>query len=186
MHATEAPLAEAIARPSGDPKAITSPETVANIDIVAFTREKVAPMVRGLFPACEQAAVLNLLERSVILLTPATIDAQLQNTPWLATAWHLANLHPAGLGADLLAEDAPGLLGLSEKTTCYLSAASFDAPGRFEDVFCARGGAHLPQLQARDVRLHLRGLQPTTCARRRPEGEAAAARGTRAGSNAAR
>ncbi|MBE2259712.1 MAG: hypothetical protein IAE88_12680 [Rhodobacteraceae bacterium] len=66
-----------------------------------------APMVRGLFPACEQASVLNLLERSVILLTPGTIDALLQNTQWLATAWKLPNLYLAGLGAALLAEDAP-------------------------------------------------------------------------------
>jgi hypothetical protein len=99
-------------------------------------------MVRGLFPACEQALVLSLLERSVILLTPATIDALLQNTQCLATAWNLANLYLAGLGADLLAESAPGLLGLSEETTCYLSAASFDAAGRFED-FVVHEAAHI-------------------------------------------
>ena len=121
---------------------VAFPEAVANIDIVAFTRGKVAPMVHGLFPACEQAAVLSLLERSVILLTPATIDALLQNTHGLATAWDLANLYLAGLGADLLAEDAPGLLGLSEGTTCYLSAASFDAPDRFED-FVVHEAAHI-------------------------------------------
>jgi hypothetical protein len=121
---------------------IAFPETVANIDVVAFTRGKVAPMVRGLFPASEQASVLDLLERSVILLTPATIDAQLQNTQWLATAWDLANLYLGGLGAELLAEDAPPLLGLSEETTCYLSAASFDAPGRFED-FVVHEAAHI-------------------------------------------
>jgi len=121
---------------------IAFPETVANIDVVAFTRGKVAPMVRGLFPASEQASVLDLLERSVILLTPATIDAQLQNTQWLATAWDLANLYLGGLGAELLAEDAPPLLGLSEETSCYLSAASFDAPGRFED-FVVHEAAHI-------------------------------------------
>jgi hypothetical protein len=121
---------------------IAFPETVANIDVVAFTRGKVAPMVRGLFPASEQASVLNLLERSVILLTPATIDAQLQNTQSLATAWDLANLYLGGLGAELLAEDAPPLLGLSEETSCYLSATSFDAPGRFED-FVVHEAAHI-------------------------------------------
>jgi hypothetical protein len=121
---------------------VAFPETVANIDDVAFTRGKVAPMVRGLFPACEQALVLSLLERSVILLTPATIEALLQNTQCLATAWNLANLYLAGLGADLLAESAPGLLGLSEETSCYLSAASFDAAGRFED-FVVHEAAHI-------------------------------------------
>ncbi|EXI84471.1 MAG: hypothetical protein AW11_03855 [Candidatus Accumulibacter regalis] len=121
---------------------IAFPETVANIDVVAFTRGKVAPMVRGLFPASEQASVLDLLERSVILLTPATIDAHLQNTQLLATAWDLANLYLGGLGAELLAEDAPPLLGLSEETSCYLSATSFDAPGRFED-FVVHEAAHI-------------------------------------------
>jgi hypothetical protein len=99
-------------------------------------------MVRGLFPAYEQALVLDLLERSIILLTPATIDAFLQSTRGLATAWNLANLYLGGLGADLLAEDAPRLLGLSEETSCYLSAASFDAPGRFED-FVVHEAAHI-------------------------------------------
>jgi hypothetical protein len=121
---------------------IAFPETVADIDVVAFTRGKVAPMVRGLFPAYEQALVLDLLERSIILLTPATIDAFLQSTRGLATAWNLANLYLGGLGADLLAEDAPRLLGLSEETSCYLSAASFDAPGRFED-FVVHEAAHI-------------------------------------------
>jgi hypothetical protein len=143
VHCGEAALRSAlIAAVHSRTQHVAFPEAVANIDIVAFTREKVAPMVRGLFPACEQASVLSLLERSVILLTPATIDAQLQNTPWLATAWDLANLYLAGLGTDLLAEDAPGLLGLSEETTCYLSAASFDAPGRFED-FVVHEAAHI-------------------------------------------
>ena len=35
-----------------------------------------------------------------------------------------------------------GLLGLSEETTCYLSATSFDAPGRFED-FVVHEAAHI-------------------------------------------
>ncbi|MCB1968509.1 MAG: hypothetical protein KDI64_21320 [Candidatus Accumulibacter sp.] len=71
-----------------------------------------------------------------------TIDALLQNTQWLATAWKLAKLYLGGLGAELLAEDASGLVGLSEETTCYLSAASFDAPGRFED-FVVHEAAHI-------------------------------------------
>jgi hypothetical protein len=53
----------------------------------------------------------------------------------------LANLYLGGLGAELLAEDASGLVGLSEETTCHLSAASFDAPARFED-FVVHEAAH--------------------------------------------
>jgi energy-converting hydrogenase Eha subunit A len=43
--------------------------------ITAVTRGKVAPMVRGLFPGDEQEPVRPLLQRSVILLTPVTIEA---------------------------------------------------------------------------------------------------------------
>lgn len=118
------------------------PETPPDLDAVAFTRRKVAPMVQGLFPVHEQEYVLDVLGRSVIFLTPATIDAVLEQTPWLSTAWDLANLYLAGVGAELLADDAPALLGLSEGTTCYLSAEYFGAPGRFDD-FLVHEAAHV-------------------------------------------
>jgi len=111
-------------------------------DVVAFTRGKVAPMVRGLFPVHEQESVLDVLGHSVVFLTPATIDAVLEQTPWLSTAWDLANLYLAGVGAELLADDAPTLLGLSEGTTCYLSAEYLGASGRFDD-FLVHEAAHI-------------------------------------------
>ncbi len=48
----------------------TVPEALAGIDVVAFTRAKVAPMVRGLFPRDEQETVLDVLGRSVVFVTP--------------------------------------------------------------------------------------------------------------------
>jgi len=39
------------------------------LNVKSFTRSKVEPMVRGLFPAGEQEAVLALVERSVVLVT---------------------------------------------------------------------------------------------------------------------
>jgi hypothetical protein len=69
-----------------------------------------------------------------VFLTPATIDAVLEQMPWPRTAWNLANLYLEGFEAELLAEDAPRLLGLSEETTCYLSAAYFGAEGCFDDL----------------------------------------------------
>jgi len=54
------------------------PSPLAGLDPVALTREKVAPMVRGLFPRREQAAVLGVLERAVVFLTPDTIAAVLR------------------------------------------------------------------------------------------------------------
>ncbi len=118
------------------------PEALTNMDTVAFTRGKVTRMVRGLFPAAEQERVLDTLARSVVFLTPATIECVLEQTPWLSTAWDLANLYLADCGAELLAEDARCLAGLSEEATCYLSADYFDQSGRFDD-FLVHEAAHI-------------------------------------------
>ncbi len=80
--------------------------------------------------------------RSVVFLTPATIEAVLEETPWLHTAWDLANLYLASCGAALLSEEAPHILGLSEATTCYVSAEYFRTVGRFDD-FVVHEAAHI-------------------------------------------
>jgi hypothetical protein len=129
------------------------PATPPELDVVAFTRRKVAPMVQGLFPGYEQDFVLDVLGRSVVFLTPVTIGAVLEQTLWLNTAWDLANLYLAGVGAELLADHASNLLGLSEGTTCYLSAAYFGAPGRFEDFLVHEVGPYFSQLQATHDRI---------------------------------
>jgi hypothetical protein len=118
------------------------PAALAELDLVTFTRGKVLPMVHGLFSRHEQACVLDVLERSVVILTPATIDRVLEQSRWLRTAWDLANLFLAGVRAEMLADDAPYLVGLSEETTCYLSAEYFDASGRFDD-FLVHEVAHI-------------------------------------------
>ena len=69
------------------------------MDAVAFTRTKVAPMLRGLFQRCEQETVLDVLGHSVVFLMPATIETVLDKKPWLSTAWDLANHYLASFGA---------------------------------------------------------------------------------------
>ena len=118
------------------------PVALAELDVVTFTRQSVLAMVQGLFPRHEQACILDMLERSVVFLTPATIDQVLEQSRWLSTSWQLANLFLAGIKADMLADDAPNLVGLSEETTCYLSAAYFEASGRFDD-FLVHEVAHI-------------------------------------------
>ena len=120
----------------------TVPEALADLDVVAFTCTKVAPMVRRLFPRGEQETVLDVLGRSVVFLTPANIDTVLEKTQWLHTAWDLANLYLASFGAELLSEDAPEIVGLNEGTTCYVSAAYFREQGRFDD-FVVHEAAHI-------------------------------------------
>jgi hypothetical protein len=112
------------------------------MDVVAFTRMKVAPMVRGLFPRSEHETMLDVLGRSVIFLTPATIGTVLKQTRWLRTAWDLANLYLASFGSALLSEDAPQILGLSEEMTCYVSVEYFRAEDRFDD-FVVHETAHI-------------------------------------------
>jgi hypothetical protein len=53
---------------------IPTPTLVPGGDLLAFTRAKLAPMVRGLFPRAEQEPVLAILERSVAFLTPESTE----------------------------------------------------------------------------------------------------------------
>ena len=120
----------------------TVPEALAGIDVVAFARAKLAPMVRGLFPRDEQETVLDVLGRSVVFVTPDTITTVLAATRWLNTAWDLANLYLESCDAELLGPDARQIVGLSEETTCYVSAEYFRAPSPFAD-FVVHEAAHI-------------------------------------------
>jgi hypothetical protein len=102
-------------------------------DAVAFTRGKIEPMVRGLFPRAEQEVVLAALAQSVVFLTKANIAAVLLAPGFDSLAWDLANLYLASLGADLLSEDAPALVGPSQETTCYVSFEYFTQDDPFAD-----------------------------------------------------
>lgn len=112
------------------------------IDLTAFTRAKVEPMVRGLFPPPEQEVMLRVLERSVVFLTPERVESILVGCVWLHTAWDLANLYLGSLGAELLAEDAPRIVGLSAETTCFVSLDYFTETSRFAD-FIVHEAAHV-------------------------------------------
>lgn len=118
------------------------PALVGIEDLAAFTRDRVEPMIRGLFPRAEQDAVLALVERSVVFLTPNNIEASLRASRWPRSAWDIANLYLGATGADLLSEDAPQLLGISEETTCYVSPAYFDEDDPFAD-FVVHEVAHI-------------------------------------------
>jgi hypothetical protein len=111
-------------------------------DYVALTRKKVEPMVRGLFPRAEQDLVLATLEQSVVFLTSANIEPLLFERAFDSSAWTLANLYLASIGAELLGEDAPCLAGLSEETTCYVSPEYFAESDAFTD-FIVHEAAHI-------------------------------------------
>ena len=112
----------------------------SGLDINA--RAKFTPLVRGLFPQNEQSIILDMLERSVVFLTPATINTVIEKTPWLSTAWNLANIYLASLGAKTLTDDTPAIVGLSEETTCYVSIEYFRNNNPFED-YVIHEAAHI-------------------------------------------
>ena len=90
-------------------------------DVVSITRDKVAPMVTGLFPLAERRAVMATLETSVVFLTPDNIESVLRSCSWLRTTWSLANMYLVSYGAEPLSPEAQAIVGLSQETTCYLS-----------------------------------------------------------------
>ena len=118
------------------------PAFIENADLKVFAHAKLAPMVQGLFPQRERMIVLERLERSVVFLTPATIANTIEKTPWLKTAWDLANLYLASFDAKRLSDDAPDIVGLSEETTCYVSVEYFGANNRFDD-YVVHEAAHI-------------------------------------------
>jgi hypothetical protein len=117
-------------------------EPLPQTDTAALTRDKVEPMVRGLFPRVEQDQVLTTLEKSVVFLTSVNIEPLLLEHGSDSSAWTLANLYLASLGAELLGEDAPRLVGLSEETTCYVSSDYFAEDDPFAD-FIVHEAAHI-------------------------------------------
>ena len=132
---------------------------VPEIDTAALTRSKIEPMVRGLFSRAEHDAVLAAVLRSVVFLTCANIEAVLFEQRWDRTAWDIANLYLGATGAQLLGEDSPGLVGLSEETTCYVSPEYFAEDDPFADyvvhevahIFhnCKRGSIGLQETRSR-------------------------------------
>jgi hypothetical protein len=99
-------------------------------------------MVRGLFPRVEQDQVLATLQKSVVFLTSVKLEPLLLEPGYDSSAWTLANLYLASLGAELLGEDAPRLVGLREETTCYVSPDYFAEDDPFAD-FIVHEAAHI-------------------------------------------
>jgi hypothetical protein len=123
------------------PEAAT-PAALAGLDLPRFTRSKLEPMARGLFPVPEQETVLGMLAQSVTFLTPANIAEVLRGTSGHSTAWNLANLYLLSVDAKPLSEEAPRIVGLSEDTTCFVSMRYFDPCSPLAD-FVVHEAAHV-------------------------------------------
>ena len=156
----EALIAQVLARDTPSKLSMAAFPRRANDLTLTAVHTKVSPMVAGLFPQTEQPAVVGMLEHAVVFLTPANIEHVLRTTPWLDTAWSLANLYLVSIGAERLSAYAPEIVGLSAETTCYVSPSYFDEQDPFADfvvheaahVFhnCKRGTIGLPQTGRRE------------------------------------
>jgi hypothetical protein len=112
------------------------------LDLVAFTRSRVAPMVKGFFPAKEHEVVLGLLERAVVFLTADNIEQVLTDEGFPSSAWDLANLYLGSLGRPALDGKRAGLVGLSQETSCFVALTYFTEDDRFAD-FVVHEAAHV-------------------------------------------
>jgi hypothetical protein len=63
-------------------KGSRSPHPAPPSDFVQLTRQRVGPMVRGLFPTREQQVILGLLENSVVFVTTSKIEHLLRVEPF--------------------------------------------------------------------------------------------------------
>ena len=92
--------------------------------------------------------------------TRNSIDVTLRSLDRSGSASDLANLYLNSLGAELLGDGTPSIVGLSEETTCYVSLEYFRESDPFADfvvheiahIFhnCKRGTVGLPQTRTRE------------------------------------
>jgi len=122
---------------------VRTPKAIRELDTAAFTRARVEPMVRGLFPGKEREVVLGLLESAVVFLTPRNIEEVLLGESFHHSAWTLANLYLGSVDAELLGgEDALRIVGMSQATTCFVTMHYFEVEERFAD-FVVHECAHV-------------------------------------------
>ncbi len=91
----------------------------------AFLRDRLRPMIHGLFPVDERDHMLDVVTRSIVFLTQDVVHELIASTSWPDTAWNVARIWLNSIGAPPLSEDAVGLLGLSEGTQCLVSLSYF-------------------------------------------------------------
>jgi hypothetical protein len=125
------------------------PKVPAQDALIKMTRGRVKPMVRGLFPRAEQDAILRLLEGSVVFLTPDNIENVLRNEGFPNSAWTIANVYLSSVDAEPLGGKGQGLLGLSQETTCFVTAKYLEGREDFDD-FLVHEAAHVFHNQKRE------------------------------------
>jgi len=96
-----------------------------DLDVTAWVRRKVEPMITGLFPSAEREVMLGVAERSIVFLTRETTHQTLRETGYLESAWTIANMYLYSLAAPMLGDGASPAVGFNMETKCYVSLEYF-------------------------------------------------------------
>jgi len=107
----------------------------------SFARQKLEPMVKGLFPAKEREIVLGVLERSIIFLTRKATHRLIQDVSFERTAWDIARIYLDSISAEPPGDEI-GIVGMSVGTECYVSLSYFDDDDPFSD-YVVHEAAHI-------------------------------------------
>jgi hypothetical protein len=123
-------------------------------DMTAYTRTKVEPMVRGLFARAEHEPILQLLERSAVIVTDDTVEPLVRASGFLSTRWDVANLYLLSLDAEVLGDGERQAVGFSENFKSYVTPQYFVEREPFVD-FLLHECAHV----LHDAKLETIGLR---------------------------
>ncbi len=136
----EALLAEVHSRASGD---AAEASAFFPTDVSAFARQRIEPMVHGLFRRTDRDAVTKLLADSVVFITTDTVDSLIEREA-PHSAWLIANLFLRSIGQDAISDQAPPIVGFSVSTTCYVSLEYFrkDSASAYSD-YVLHEAAHI-------------------------------------------
>jgi hypothetical protein len=121
-----------------------------------FVLGRVTPMVRGLFPAKEQQAILDLLEKGLVFVHHENIEALILEIQMTSSAWRIVNLYLGSLGLKGLDGQMSNIVGFSEEVAFYVSTTYFHDDDPFAD-WVVHEAAHVFHNRKR----HLVGLPHT-------------------------
>ena len=114
----------------------------SGLDSESFVREKVRPMVEGLFPRKEWDVVLDLLANRIVFLTRENTYRAIMELPFLHSAWNVVNVFLTNIGIPALSGDESYAVGIAEGDHCFVSMTYFEDDGRFSD-YLVHEAAHI-------------------------------------------
>ena len=126
------------------------PPTPAPADPVGPVRQRIAPMLRGLFGANKADLLIERLPQRVEVLTVRSLTLRGPALP-LYSQWSLANLLLDDMGSPPLADDTPQLDGLCADRRAWVLPRAFAPSPPYTDVIVHEVAHLLHTLSPRDL-----------------------------------